>query len=87
MVFHLRQLFVAGDSSEGLLPSGLTDLLAPQAEQDAKAVEAVLSCFASFGYKRIKPPLVEFEQTLLAEGLGLLWLTRHSACLTQYRGE
>ena len=60
----------AGDSSEGLLPSGLTDLLAPQAEQDAKAVEAVLSCFASFGYKRIKPPLVEFEQTLLAEGLG-----------------
>ena len=60
----------AGDSSEGLLPSGLTDLLAPQAEQDAKAVEAVLSCFACFGYKRIKPPLVEFEQTLLAEGPG-----------------
>ena len=60
----------AGDASEGLLPSGLTDLLAPQAEQDAKAVEAVLSCFAAFGYQRIKPPLVEFEQTLLAEGLG-----------------
>ena len=48
----------------------LTDLLAPQAEQDAKAVEAVLSCFAAFGYQRIKPPLVEFEQTLLAEGPG-----------------
>ena len=60
----------AGDASEGLLPSGLTDLLAPQAEQDAKAVEAVLSCFAAFGYQRIKPPLVEFEQTLLAEGPG-----------------
>ena len=60
----------AGDASEGLLPSGLTDLLAPQAEQDAKAVEAVLSSFAAFGYQRIKPPLVEFEQTLLAEGPG-----------------
>ena len=60
----------AGDASEGLLPSGLTDLLAPQAEQDAKAVEAVLSCFAAFGYQRIKPPLVEFEQTLLSEGPG-----------------
>ena len=60
----------ASDASEGLLPSGLTDLLAPQAEQDAKAVEAVLSCFAAFGYHRIKPPLVEFEQTLLANGPG-----------------
>ena len=38
---------VAGDAREGLLPSGLTDLLAPQAEQDAKAVDAVLSCFAA----------------------------------------
>ena len=60
----------ASDASEGLLPSGLTDLLAPQAEQDARAVEVVLSSFAAFGYQRIKPPLVEFEQTLLADGLG-----------------
>ncbi len=59
-----------GDEGNGMLPSGLTDLLAPQAEQDARAVETVLSCFASFGYQRIKPPLVEFEQTLLAEGPG-----------------
>ena len=59
-----------GDEGDGMLPSGLTDLLAPQAEQDARAVETVLSCFASFGYQRIKPPLVEFEQTLLADGLG-----------------
>ena len=59
-----------GDARDGLLPSGLADLLAPQAEQDARAVEAVLSCFAAFGYQRIKPPLVEFEQTLLADGPG-----------------
>jgi len=60
----------AGEAAQGLLPSGLSDLLAPQAEQDAKAVEDVLSCFAAFGYQRIKPPLVEFEQTLLADGPG-----------------
>ena len=60
----------AGDVGEGLLPSGLTDLLAPQAEQGARAVEAVLSSFAAFGYQRIKPPLVEFEQTLLTDGPG-----------------
>ena len=59
-----------GNEGEGILPSGLTDLLAPEAEQDAKAVEAVLSCFVAFGYQRIKPPLVEFEQTLLGDGPG-----------------
>ena len=59
-----------GSAAQGLLPSGLSDLLAPQAEQDAKAVDTVLSCFAAFGYQRIKPPLVEFEQTLLADGPG-----------------
>ena len=60
----------ADNASDGLLPSGLTDLLAPQAEQDARAVETVLSNFSAFGYQRIKPPLVEFEQTLLANGPG-----------------
>ena len=60
----------ADQAAQGLLPSGLSDLLAPQAEQDAKAVETVLSCFATFSYQRIKPPLVEFEQTLIAEGPG-----------------
>ena len=60
----------SGSAAQGLLPSGLSDLLAPQAEQDAKAVDTVLSCFAAFGYQRIKPPLVEFEQTLLADGPG-----------------
>ena len=70
IAFSSDPLFVVGNASEGLLPSGLTDLLAPQAEQDAKAVEAVLSCFVAFGYQRIKPPLVEFEQTLLSDGPG-----------------
>jgi len=59
-----------GDTDKGLLPAGLLDLLAPQAQQDADAVEAVLSCFSQFGYQRIKPPLLEFETSLLADGPG-----------------
>ena len=59
-----------GDTDKGLLPAGLSDLLAPQAQQDADAVEAVLSCFSQFGYQRIKPPLLEFETSLLADGPG-----------------
>lgn len=55
---------------KGLLPAGLSDLLAPQAQADADAVEAVLSCFSQFGYQRIKPPLLEFENSLLADGPG-----------------
>ena len=62
-----------GDNTEtdkGLLPAGLSDLLAPHAQMDADAVEALLSCFAQFGYQRIKPPLLEFESSLLADGPG-----------------
>ena len=48
-----------------LLPAGLRDLLPPDAEIEAAAIEAMLSCFAGHGYERVKPPLVEFEQSLL----------------------
>jgi ATP phosphoribosyltransferase regulatory subunit len=49
-----------------LLPAGLRDLLPPDAEIEAAAIEAMLGCFAAHGYQRVKPPLVEFEQSLLA---------------------
>ncbi|MEC7246179.1 MAG: ATP phosphoribosyltransferase regulatory subunit, partial [Pseudomonadota bacterium] len=58
------------EADKGLLPAGLSDLLAPQAQADADAIEAVLSCFSQFGYQRIKPPLLEFETSLLADGPG-----------------
>src|SRR5690606_15769726 len=29
-------------------------------------VERVMACFASHGYERVKPPLIEFEEGLLA---------------------
>jgi len=62
VVVRLPATEAGSEAAQGLLPSGLSDLLAPQAAQDAKAVEDVLACFAGFGYQRIKPPLVEFEQ-------------------------
>jgi len=49
-----------------LLPAGLHDLLPPEAETEASAVEALMDVFAAFGYQRVKPPLLEFEDSLLA---------------------
>lgn len=56
--------------SIGLLPTGLSDLLDPEASKDAEATAAVLACFRQFGYARVKPPLVEFEDSLLHDGPG-----------------
>ncbi len=53
-------------ATPALLPAGLRDLLPPDAEIEAAAIEAMLGCFAAHGYQRVKPPLVEFEQSLLA---------------------
>ena len=50
----------------GLLPAGLADLLPPDAALEARAMELVLGRFTAFGYERVKPPLVEFEESLLA---------------------
>ncbi|HWL82208.1 MAG TPA: ATP phosphoribosyltransferase regulatory subunit [Roseomonas sp.] len=49
-----------------LLPSGLADLLPPEAAREADMVEAMLAVFAGHGYERVKPPLLEFEDSLLA---------------------
>ena len=58
------------NNNEGLLPAGLMDLLDPVASQNSQAITTMLNCFAQFGYQRVKPPLVEFESTLLAKGPG-----------------
>lgn len=49
-----------------LLPAGLRDLLPPEAETEAAAVEAMMEVFAAHGYERVKPPLLEFEDSLFA---------------------
>lgn len=53
-----------------LLPSGFTDLLPPEAGREADAITALLGVFAQFGYHRVKPPMVEFEESLIAPGPG-----------------
>jgi ATP phosphoribosyltransferase regulatory subunit len=52
--------------SPALLPAGLSDLLPPEAEREATLVEVLAETFARHGYERVKPPLLEFEDSLLA---------------------
>ncbi len=52
--------------SPALLPAGLSDVLPPDAAREAALVEAMMAVFASHGYERVKPPLIEFEEGLLA---------------------
>ena len=53
-------------ANPALLPAGLRDLLPPDAETEAAAVEVVMAAFTAHGYERIKPPLIEFEDGLLS---------------------
>jgi ATP phosphoribosyltransferase regulatory subunit len=49
----------------GLLPAGLADLLPPDAAREARAIDVAIERLAAHGYERVKPPLVEFEESLL----------------------
>jgi ATP phosphoribosyltransferase regulatory subunit len=49
-----------------LLPAGLRDILPPEAELEARSAEAIMDCFAAHGYQRVKPPLMEFEDSLFS---------------------
>ncbi len=49
-----------------LLPQGLHDDLMPEAEAEGRVTHDLLSTFAAHGYDRVKPPLLEFEEALLA---------------------
>lgn len=49
-----------------LLPNGLKDLLMPQAARETSIINNLLGSFAQFGFQQIKPPLVEFEESLLS---------------------
>jgi ATP phosphoribosyltransferase regulatory subunit len=50
----------------GLLPLGLRDLLPPDAANEALVVGRMMAVLESHGYQRVKPPLVEFEESLLS---------------------
>ena len=49
-----------------LLPTGMHDLLPPEAEVEASVVARLMATLTAHGYERVKPPLVEFEETLFA---------------------
>jgi ATP phosphoribosyltransferase regulatory subunit len=49
-----------------LLPTGLYDLLPPVAELEAEVTARLMAVLRAHGYERVKPPLVEFEDTLLS---------------------
>jgi ATP phosphoribosyltransferase regulatory subunit len=56
-------------ANRALLPAGLRDILPLDAEHEAGVVARVMAHFTAQGYERVKPPLIEFEDTLL-DGAG-----------------
>ncbi|MBB4285640.1 ATP phosphoribosyltransferase regulatory subunit [Roseospira goensis] len=48
-----------------LLPNGLSDGLPPRAEREADTVDHLMTFVRGHGYRRVKPPLIEFEDGLL----------------------
>lgn len=56
--------------SGGLLPAGLSDLMPLEAMLEADVINSLMGSFTALGYARVKTPLVEFEETLLADGPG-----------------
>lgn len=52
-----------------LLPAGLRDILPPNAANEARLIERLVACTVAHGYERVKPPLIEFETSLM-EGPG-----------------
>ena len=51
--------------SKALLPPGMNDILPPDAAFETRTVEHLLSVFRAWGYEQVKPPLLEFEDSLL----------------------
>lgn len=56
--------------SNALLPNGMMDHMPDDAEREAASCEKLRGIFARFGYRLVNPPMLEFEETLLAEGAG-----------------
>ncbi len=56
-------------ANRALLPAGLRDILPPDAAFEAAVVNHLMTHFAGQGFERVKPPLIEFEESLL-DGAG-----------------
>lgn len=55
--------------TKSLLPHGLRDVLPPDGEYEAAVIAGLLDWFRVYGYDRVEPPLVEFEDSLF-DGAG-----------------
>ncbi len=51
--------------SKGLLPEGFRDRLPPKAEAADALLRTLIDSVSAYGYERVMPPLVEFEDSLL----------------------
>ncbi len=56
---------MSDSADKALLPAGMSDVLPPDADFEAKTVERLMDSFNLRGYQRVKPPLLEFEASLL----------------------
>jgi len=65
MTYQATEMTSNDNDHRGLLPAGLADLLPPDAAREARAIDSAIERFAAFGYERVKPPIVEFEESLL----------------------
>jgi ATP phosphoribosyltransferase regulatory subunit len=52
--------------NRALLPAGLPDILPPEAAHEASVVALLMDGFAANGYDPVKPPLIEFEDSLFS---------------------
>ncbi len=57
--------------SDDLLPEGLADRLPIEADRITRAMRASLDALQAHGYNRVRPPLLEFEQSLAARMEGV----------------
>jgi ATP phosphoribosyltransferase regulatory subunit len=72
MGYQALDMSANDNDHRGLLPAGFADLLPPDAAREARAIDIAIERFAAFGYERVKPPVVEFEESLLGgPGAGL----------------
>ncbi|NJC35130.1 ATP phosphoribosyltransferase regulatory subunit [Sphingomonas jejuensis] len=51
--------------TSSLLPQGFRDRMPPEAEAAAQAMTAALSAIGARGYRRVAPPLAEYEEALV----------------------
>jgi ATP phosphoribosyltransferase regulatory subunit len=53
-------------ANRALLPAGLPDILPPDAQHEARVVALLMEGFTQHGYQPVKPPLIEFEDSLFS---------------------